>query len=114
MFAISMLFIVALVGVLVVEWAARPSTPPTFRTRVETVHLVDGTFHVPVTVENIGSQAAAGVQVGAELDLGIGTLNAEEVLDFLAPGESTTVTFVFARDPRQGNLSVSVRAFEEP
>ncbi len=114
MFAVSAAFIAALVGALAVDWAAGPARPAAFRTRVEAVRPVDAKFQVPVRVENIGSQTAAGVRVGAELELGGEVVDIDEMLDFVAPGESTTLTFVFDRDPRRGRLSVSVRAFKEP
>ncbi len=114
MFAISTLLILGLVAALVVEWTARPPTPAMFRTTVETIRRADGEYQVPVRVENTGSQTAAGVQVGAELELDGEVTGIEEMLDFMAPAERATVTFVFDRDPRRGRLSVSVRAFKEP
>lgn len=114
MFGVSAVLILAVVAVLVMEWAAGRSTPPTFRTAAKTVRSLDGKYQVPVEVVNVGSQAAAGVRVRAELHLEAEVVEAEEVLDFVAPGEQTRVTFVFDRDPGKGRLSVSVRAFKEP
>ncbi len=113
-FAVSALAIVGVLGVLVAEWAVGPSTPPTFRTEITEVRPGEGRFHVPVKVKNVGSQAAAEVRVRAELTLGADMVEAEETIDFLAPGETTSVTFVFDRDPGQGRLSVAVDAFREP
>ncbi len=113
-FAISAALILVVVGALVVEWAVRPSTPPAFRTTVRTVRLAYGKYQVPVGVKNTGNQSAGGVRVSARLELDREVTDAEEVLDFMAPGEETTVTFVFDRHPRKGRLSVSVRAFKEP
>ncbi len=113
-FAVSALAILGVLGALVAEWAIGPSDPPTFRTEITGVRPVLGRFHVPVEVENSGSRAAADVHVRAELTLGAEVVQAEETVDFLAPGERTTLTFVFGPDPRQGRLSVAVDAFREP
>lgn len=113
-FAVSALLILAVTAVLVADWALGPSHPPTFRTTVKTVRPREGAYQVPVEVENVGNQAAADVRVDGELETGVEVSEAQETIDFLAPGEKTTVTFVFNRDPGKGRLSVSVNAFREP
>ncbi len=113
-FAVSALAILGVLGILVAEWAIGPSGPPTFETDITEVRRAEGRFHVAVKVKNVGSQAAAEVRVRAELTLGAEVVEAEETIDFLAPGETTSVTFVFARDPNEGQLSVAVDAFREP
>ena len=59
-------------------------------------------------------EPAAGVRVSGVLDASGEVAKTEEMLDFMAPAEEATVTFIFDRDPRSGRLSVSVRAFMEP
>jgi uncharacterized protein (TIGR02588 family) len=88
--------------------------PATFRTQVKPVHPLDGRYRVPADVENVGNQAAADVLVTAELKIANEVIQADETIPFLAPGENTTVTFVFAGDPRKGNFSISVSAYREP
>ncbi len=113
-FSVSALAIVAVVAVLVLDWATGSSLPPAFRSTPGAVRETEGAFHLPVAVENVGSEAAADVYVNAELKLGGEVVTAEETIKFLAPREVTTVTFVFNRDPRQGEVSVSVTAFRNP
>lgn len=113
-FAVSALLILTVVAVLVVDWAQHGSAPPAFRTTVRAVRLVPGGYQVPVEVQNVGEQAAAEVRVEARLDVGGEVTDAEQTIDFLAPEEDMTVTFVFEHDPRNGALSASVTAFSEP
>ncbi len=113
-FGLSSAIILAVVGLLVAQWPTGAATPPTFRATQGDVREIDGRYHVPVGVENVGAQAAAGVTVKAELRLGGEVTQAEQTLDFLASDEKGTVTFVFDRDPRRGQLSVAVSAFREP
>ncbi len=113
-FSVSAVAIVAVVAVLLFDWATRSSSPPTFRLTPGAVRAAEGAFHVPVDVENIGSRAAADVYINAELKMRGEMVTAEETIKFLAPGETTGVTFVFELDPRQGELSVSVTAFRDP
>ncbi len=113
-FTVSALLILAVTAVLIADWALGPSDPPRFRITVNSVRHREGGYQVPVEVENVGNQAAAEVQVGAELQSGAGVSEAEVTIDFVAPKEKTTVTLVFDRDPRKGRLSVSVNSFREP
>lgn len=113
-FALAALLILAVVGLLLADWVAGSSKPPVFETTVEDVRRRADGYHVSVEVENVGDQAAAGVHLGAELEVGGEVLDAEETIDFLPPGGDARATFVFGRDPRQGRFSVSVVAFREP
>ncbi len=112
LFALSSAVILAVVALLVAQWAA--SGPPAFRATPGAVRHLQGRYQVPVTVENVGKDPAAAVTVTAELELAGEVTEAEQTLDFLAPDEEATVTFVFDRDPRSGQLSVSVSGFREP
>ncbi len=112
MFALSSAVILAVVALLVAQWAA--SGPSAFRATPKAVRHLQGRYQLPVTVENVGEDPAAAVTVTAELELAGEVTEAEQTLDFLAPDEEATVTFVFDRDPRSGQLSVSVSGFREP
>ncbi len=113
-FGVAATLILAVGAILVADWALSPSNPPIFHTQVKAVRLLEGNYHVPVIVENIGNQAAREVHVTAELKTDAEAAKAEETIDFLASDEETTVTFIFTSDPRQGDLSISVIAFREP
>ena len=71
-------------------------------------------FFVTVEVVNRGDEAAAEVQVQAELTIHGETSTAEQVVDFLGRGESRRLTFVFDDDPADGELVTRVVSFAEP
>jgi uncharacterized protein (TIGR02588 family) len=71
-------------------------------------------FFVPAEVVNHGDQAAAAVQVQAELTIDGRTSTADQVVDFLGKGESRRLTFVFDDDPAGGELVLRVVSFAEP
>lgn len=108
--AILMLVVSALVGLALRE--NEPATP--LAGRPGPVREIDGRFYVAVDVVNDGDEAAAEVQVTAELTIGGVTTSGEQVIDFLGGGESQSVTFVFTDDPATAELSISVTAFAAP
>jgi uncharacterized protein (TIGR02588 family) len=71
-------------------------------------------FLVPVDIVNHGDLAAAEVQVVAELTIDGVTSTGDQVVDFLGGGERQQLTFVFADDPGDGQLVISVTGFAEP
>jgi len=71
-------------------------------------------FLVPVSIVNRGDLAAAEVQVVAELTIDGATSSGDQVVDFLGGGESQELTFVFADDPADGELVISVTGYAEP
>lgn len=74
-----------------------------------TTHLGDQ-YQVHVTVENKGDKAASNVQVVASLD----DTEGDQVVDFLAGGDSEELVFVFADDPAEGEFTVDVTGFTVP
>ena len=113
-FAVASALVVALVAVLAAQLAGptEPARPTARVAGTPTEHR--GAFHVPVEIINRGDRTAASVQVVAELTAGGDVSESEQIVDFLAGGERTTVVFVFLRDPSDGELEVAVRAFAEP
>lgn len=79
----------------------------------ETLRVGD-VFHVAVTVENRGDKAATDVQVVATLQRDGRTVEADQVVDFLAGDDDAELTFVFDEDPSQSQLSVAVTGFSAP
>lgn len=86
---------------------------PTARTAGPAERRAD-VFVVPVEVTNQGDAAAENVQVAAELQLGEETFEADQVVDFLAAGETEELQFVFEDDPEDGELMVRVTGFSRP
>jgi uncharacterized protein (TIGR02588 family) len=73
-----------------------------------------GQFLVPVEIVNHGDLAAAEVQVVAELTIGGTTTTGDQVVDFLGGGETQQMTFVFADDPADGELVITVTGYADP
>ena len=75
---------------------------------------ISGQYFVPVEIVNRGDLAAAQVQVVAELTIGGNTISSDQVVDFLGGGETQGLTFIFADDPAEGDLTITVAGFAEP
>ena len=107
---ILLLVVSALVGLSLRE--SEPATPHARQPGPS--REINGRFYVAVDIINDGDEAAAEVQVTAELTIGGVTTSGEQVIDFLGGGESQSVTFVFTDDPATAELSISVTAFAAP
>jgi uncharacterized protein (TIGR02588 family) len=73
-----------------------------------------GAHFVPVDVTNHGDLTAADVQVVAELTVDGQVTDGEQVVDFLAGGETERLVFSFDQDPREGDLVVRVGGYRQP
>ncbi|NYH53082.1 uncharacterized protein (TIGR02588 family) [Nocardiopsis arvandica] len=110
MLAVSAAVLLVVVVAVAWLWLAGESRPPAFSTTARPIREVSGTVYVPVEVRNEGTRTAAGVQVvmegpdGKEL--------ADQRIDFLSGGETTTVTFVLP-EPRPG-LGFAVSSYQRP
>ncbi|MGH7998468.1 MAG: TIGR02588 family protein, partial [Brasilonema sp.] len=83
--------------------------------RDDKVREVEGNFYVPFTLINKGGETADAVHVIAELRV---NGNVEEIgeqqIDFLAGGEEEEGTFVFSRNPQDGELVLRVTSYQKP
>ncbi len=111
---IGSIAVVGLVVVLILTQLAGDDRPPAPVARVDSVREVGRAFHVDVEVHNGGDRTAAQVQVAADLTIGGETFTADQTIDFLSGGEEEGLTFVFARNPRSGDLRVVVSGFADP
>lgn len=113
-FGVAAVILLLVVGALV--GLAFRSTDPAAPTAKQPgqVREVDGRYFVPVEIVNTGDEAAAEVQVSAELVVDGVTTTGDQVIDFLGGGEVQSLTFAFADDPGAGELTVSVTGFANP
>jgi uncharacterized protein (TIGR02588 family) len=88
---------------------ARPAADPPGPAR-----QVGEQFLVPIGIVNHGDLGAAEVQVVAELTIDGATSSGDQVVDFLGGGERQELTFVFAADPAEGELVISVTGYADP
>ncbi len=113
-FGVSAVVLTAVVTTLTVL-AIRDDDPaaPTVG-RIAEANEVDGQFLVPVEVVNRGDEAAASVQVTAELVIGSEVTTGDLSIDFLGGSETQELVFVFGDDPSEGELTVEVVGFSRP
>ena len=107
--------ILMMVTLMIVIQALESQTPPAPVAKVMgPIREVGGDHHVSVIVTNAGRRTAANVQVSAELKIDDETSTADQTIDFLAGDEDEDLVFVFADDPADGELTVSVTGFSLP
>lgn len=115
-FGVAIALIAAVVGVILVSWATGPSGPPVLRVeRSGPVERSGDAYRVPFEASNEGGEAAASVQVVAELTID-GRLEGEgeQSIAFLSGGERESGAFLFAKDPTDGELTLSVASYASP
>ena len=112
-FWIALALVLGVVAAIVVQvpGSKEPASP---RAEVGAVVERDGTFVVPVSVENLGEETAENVQVSATLTIDGDEQTADQVVDFLAGGEVAEVEFLFGDDPADGDLEIEVTGFSVP
>lgn len=115
-FGIAVALVAAVVGVVCVSWATGPSGPPALRAEQSGPVTRDGAaYRVPFEARNEGGEAAAAVQVVAELTID-GTVEGEgeQSIAFLSGGERESGAFLFDADPATGELTISVASYARP
>jgi uncharacterized protein (TIGR02588 family) len=113
--AISIILILGLLALVTNVTVTGGSDPPIVEARpLPTATRHEGAaYYLPVAVTNRGGRTAQEVLVQAELRGGDGSSEMREfTIDFLAGGETTEGTAVFATDPSAGELTVDVASFQ--
>lgn len=113
-FAVACAVVLTLVGLIVVEMGKGDDPPVLDARRAGAIREVDGKFSVAVEVRNGGQLTAANVQVTASLTIDGEAAESDQVVDFLAGGETETLVFLFADDPDDGQLEIDVASYAEP
>ena len=108
------MILVFVVGLLVVSAFHSDVAAAPVADRPGSVRQVGDQFFVPVEIVNRGDLGAAQVQVVAELTIDGNITSSDQVIDFLGGGETQELTFVFAANPADGELVVTVVGFAEP
>jgi uncharacterized protein (TIGR02588 family) len=101
----------------VIGWQAldNPSAPPAIVVAVERVVQVEGGYRVDVRASNRTGSAAAQVEVeGRLLVEGEEPSTSRAVFDYIPGRSSREGGLFFARDPRQGELSVRPLGYSVP
>lgn len=115
-FGVAAAILAAVAGLVVLLWVRSPSTPPKITvTQSGAVRTVGDAFYVPFRVMNSGGLTADSVLVVAELLRdGEAIESSEQEFTFLSGGEVEEGAFVFAHDPRSGELRLRAGAYRLP
>lgn len=74
-----------------------------------------GQYYVPFTVTNLGGTTATMVQVMAELRVGGALVEwGDQQINFLSSQEEASGTFIFTRNPSEGELTIRVASYQQP
>ena len=113
-FGVASAIVMLVVGLILAEIPGENSPPsPTAEVTAEAEQRGDN-FFVPVEVKNLGDTTAENVQVTASLEVEGEVFEADQVVDFLAGGESVELEWVFEKDPSSGTLKVRVSGYSVP
>lgn len=112
-FAVASAVVLLVIGLLAAQIPGTDS-PAAPDAEVQSITRRGDQYVVPVEVTNGGDATAENVQVAATLEIGGDTFEADQVVDFLAGGESAELEFVFDEDPSSGTLKVRVTGHSVP
>jgi uncharacterized protein (TIGR02588 family) len=113
-FAIGLLLVLTVAGLLVWDAATAEGGPPILRLELGVPQPADGRFLVPVAVRNLGAQSAEGVQIEVVLDGPGGHEEAGYEVAFVPRRSERRGWVVFRSDPRGGRLEGRVLGYEHP
>jgi len=111
---ISVLLILALVGLVIYVSVNDGNRPPVIETTAETGQILHegAIYYLPVTVTNHGDETAQEVRIVAEVTTAESEPEtAEFTIEVLAGGETMQGTVVFTADPAANPLTVAVNSF---
>ena len=113
-FAVAAAIVLGVIGLIAAQIPGTDSPPAPAAKVTGSASERAGQFVVPVEVTNRGDATAENVQVAATLEIGADKFEADQVVDFLAGGESAELEFVFDDDPQSGTLEVRVTGHSVP
>lgn len=113
--AIGLVIVALAVGVLIYEAVAGDKSPPNVKLTVQSIEPMRHRFLVRVLAENEGGEPAARVAITAELRKESTVLETGETqFEFLPSHSSREAGVFFTQDPRQGEIHLRARGYEEP
>lgn len=115
-FAIALLIVLTLVGLVLWAWATESKAPPLIAIQQsQEIRQEQQQFYVPFEITNSGGGTAESVQViGELLENGQVVEDGEQQIDFLSSGETEEGAFIFNRDPRRSTLRIRVSSYKLP
>ena len=113
-FGLASAIVLLVIGLVLAQVPGTDSPPQPTAQVIGAPSRQGSQFSVPVEVTNEGDATAENVQIAAALEVDGETFEADQVVDFLAGGESAELTFVFPEDPESGKLEVTVTGYSVP
>jgi len=113
--ALGLAIVAAVVGVLLYEAIAGDRSPPDVKLTVLSIAQRQNGFLVKIRAENNGGEPAARVEITAELVEGAKVVEASGTqFEHLPPHSAREAGVFFQRDPRQIEIRLQARGYEEP
>ena len=113
--AASTLVVAGMIGFMLYEGIAKPSTPAAITVRAAAPERAGGGWRVEVTARNDGRSTAAALRVAGELMEGDSTVESSEVtIDYVPAGSKRRAVLWFSRDPARYRLDVRPTGPDEP
>ncbi len=115
-FFIALIILLGVVGSVGYLWVSdRAQSPAVLQLSTTSIEQREANYYLPFTVTNLGGQTAATVQVIAELRINNEIVErGEQTIDFLSREQEAEGTFVFVRNPDEGELTVRVASYSKP
>jgi uncharacterized protein (TIGR02588 family) len=110
--AVSLLLLACVVGAVVWLWVQEPAGPPRFEVERGVVRGEAGLFHLPITVTNVGGEAAGQVRVEGRLGTGGQEERPTTTIEFLPVRAREEAVLIFRGDP--SGAGVEVVSYQRP
>ena len=113
--ALSAALVLGVIGFLLYEGLAEPTTPPEVRVTVETVRPAGSGYLVTFKAENRGQRTAAGLGVEGTLKRGGTTVETRSTtLDYVPSEGARKGGLYFTEDPRDYELALRATGYDRP
>ncbi len=115
-FVMALVILLGIVSGVGYLWVSdRNQAPPVLKISTNRTEQRQADYYVPFVVTNLGGKTAATVQVVGELRINDEIVESgEQTIDFLSRDEEATGSFIFIRDPSQGELTIRVTSYLAP
>jgi uncharacterized protein (TIGR02588 family) len=110
--SVSLLLLAVVVGAIIWLWVKEPGGPPRFEVERGAPRVEAGLFHLPLTVTNVGGEAAGQVRVEGRLGDGGQEERPATTIEFLPVGAREEAVLIFRGDP--SGASVEVVSYQRP
>lgn len=89
--------------------------PPIVSAQVSEITAANGVYIVEIEARNLGDTTAADAEIVAELHLGGEVIETHSIMfDYVPRHSERRGGFVFARDPREGQIALRTEGYADP